>query len=117
VNGISYTTTSQKPKLTQKQKRRRYYVASLIIALVSVFFFLLITNLFYAAFYGALLGLFLILFLIPADKRPKDLERRKRDADRRAHFIGGHGGGGKGLIHFEGSGPTPHRPEIDEERL
>lgn len=92
-------------------------MASLIIVLVSIFFFLLISNLFYAAFYGALLGLFLLLFLIPADKRPKDLERRKRDADRRAHFIGGAGGGGKGLIHFEGSGPTPHRPELDEDRL
>jgi len=117
VIGVSSTTNPQKPKLTQNQKRRRYCVASLLIALVSIFFFLLITNLFFAAFYGALLGLFLLLFLIPPDKRPKDLERRKRDADRRAHFIGGHGGGGKGLIHFEGSGPTPHRPEIDEEKL
>lgn len=85
--------------------------------LVSIFFFLLITNLFYAAVYGALLGLILLLFLIPADKRSKDLERRKRNADRRAQFIGDHGGGGKGLIHFEGSGPTPHRPDIYEEKL
>ncbi|MFX1341174.1 MAG: hypothetical protein ACFFAL_00625, partial [Promethearchaeota archaeon] len=71
-------------------------MASLIIVLVSIFFFLLITNIFYAGVYGALLGLILLLFLLPADKRTKDLERRKRDADRRAHFIGGHGGGGKG---------------------
>jgi hypothetical protein len=78
---------------------------------------MLAINLFFAAFYGVLLGLFLLLFLIPSEKYPKDLERRKLDADRRAHFIGGHGGGGKGLIHFEGSGPTPHRPEIDEEKL
>jgi uncharacterized membrane protein YfcA len=91
-------------------------VASLIIVLVSIFFFLLIINLFYASVYGALLGLILLLFLLPADKRTKDLERRKRNADRRAHFIGGPGGGGKGLIHFEGDGPTPHRPEIDEEK-
>ncbi len=85
--------------------------------LISIFFFLLITSLFFAAFYGALLGLFLLLFIIPADKRPKDLERRTRDADRRTHFIGGHGGGGKGLIHFEGDGSTPYRPEIEEEKL
>ena len=85
--------------------------------LVSIFLFLLLTNLFYAAFYGALLGLILLLFLIPSDRYPKDLKRRKRDVDRRAHFIGGRGGGGKGLIHFEGSGPTSHRPEIDEEKL
>ncbi|MFW9984044.1 MAG: hypothetical protein ACFFCB_04865 [Candidatus Odinarchaeota archaeon] len=115
--GVSNTANSQKPKLTQNQKRRRYFVASVLIVLISIFFFLLITNLFYAAFYGALLGLILLLFLIPADKHPKDLVRRKRDVDRRAHFIGGYGGGGKGLIHFEGDGPTPHRPEIEEEKL
>ena len=114
--GVSNTTKSLKPKLTQRQKHRRYIVASLFIVLFSIFGFLLITNLFFAAFYGALLGLFLLLFLIPSDKRPKSLERIKRDADRRAHFIGGHGGAGKGLIHFEGDGPTPHRPEIDEEK-
>ena len=114
--GVSSATNSQKPQLTQRQKRRRYYVASFLLVLFSIFFFLLIIHLFYAAFYGALLGLFLLLFLIPADKRPKELERRKRDADRRAYFIGGYGGG-KGLIHFEGDGPTPHRPEIEEEKL
>lgn len=117
VIGVTRESNTQNSRFTQSQIWRRFAIISLLIALVSVFIFLLTISISLAAFYGVLLVLFIIIMLLPSDKPSKDLERIKRDIDRRTHFVSGYGGGGKGLIHFEGEGPAPYDPRTDEEKL
>ncbi|MFX1564804.1 MAG: hypothetical protein ACFFCH_02315 [Promethearchaeota archaeon] len=49
---------------------------------------------------------------LPRDQVPKDLERIRRDLDRRTYFMAG--SHGKGLIHFENGGSTPAK-KTDED--
>jgi len=117
VIGVSQKSKSQKPRFKLSQRGRQFAFVSLLIALISIFIFLLTISISLAGFYGVFVVLFIFILFLPPDKPPKELERTRRDIDRRALFIGGYGGGGKGLISFEGDGPTPHRPEIDEDKL
>lgn len=115
--GVAKEANTQKSRFTKSQIWRRLAIIALLMALVSIFFLLLTISISLAGFYGVLLVLFSIIMLLPSDKPSKDLERIKRDVDRRTHFVGGYGGGGKGLIHFEDGRPTPYDPRTDEEKL
>ncbi len=117
VIGVTEKPETQKSRSTRSQKGRQFAFISLLLVLVSIFIFLLTISISLAGFYGVFLVLFIIIMLLPSDRSSKDLERIKRDIDRRTHFVSGYGGGGKGLIHFEDGGPTPYDPRTDEEKL
>ena len=101
-----------KPKLTIRQKQRTSCVLILLLVFTLIFIYLLFTYVIYALIWGVFCILFVIFMALPRDRVPKDLERTRRDIDRRTYFSAG--SHGKGLIHFENGGPT--RPEkIDED--
>ena len=111
VIGISKEKET-KPKLTTRQKQRATCVLILLLVFTLIFIYLLLTYVIYALIWGVFCIIFLVFMALPRDQVPKDLERTKRDIDRRTHFPAG--GYGKGLIHFENGGPT-HPEKTDED--
>lgn len=61
---------------------------------------------------GLLIFLFMIFMMVSREPIPKDLERLKRDTERRAHVPGL--GGGHGVLFLENGGPTPYQKEDED---
>lgn len=111
VIGISKEIKT-KPKLTTRQKQRATCVVMLLGIFTLIFIYLLFSlNVIYALIWGFFCILFVVFMALPRDRVTKDLERTRRDIDRRTYFSTG--AYGKGLIHFENGGPT--RPEKTDE--
>lgn len=106
------TKSKVKIRPTAEQNRRSFCLVALLIVLTAILIVLVIENILFGAIYGIFYFLFLVFMMLPRDRVPKDLERVRRDADRRAHFPAG--GYGKGLLHLEDGGPT-RRDRKDED--
>ena len=61
---------------------------------------------------GVLLGLPVVYLAMSREPLHKDVERLKRDTDRRAHVPAF--GGGHGVLFFEDGGPTKPNPQEEE---
>lgn len=95
--------------MSREQRRRETCLLVLFLFLTLIFTGLLITVPFFAVLFGLFAGLFFIFLILPQDRVPPDLNRIRRDINRRAHFPAG--GYGKGVVSFEDGGPTPYQKE------
>jgi hypothetical protein len=101
----------KKPKRTEDQKRRELCILVLILFIAFFFVYLLFLMPVFGLLFGLFASLFLFFMALPRDRVPKDLERIRRDIDRRTYFQTG--SSGRGIIPFENGGPT--KPKRDNE--
>ncbi len=99
-----------RPRLTTNQKRRETCILILLLLFSLFFLYLLLLNPLFALLWGFFCILFVVFMALPRDRVPKDLERIRRDIDRRTHFRSF----GTGLLHFENGGPTKPKPHEDD---
>ncbi|MFW9831040.1 MAG: hypothetical protein ACFFD8_04635 [Candidatus Thorarchaeota archaeon] len=89
---------------TAEQNKRSFCYVTLFVVLSAILILLIIENILLAAIFGTFYFLFIVYLMVPRDRVPKDLERIRRDLNRRTHFPAG--AYGKGLLHLEDGGPT-----------
>jgi hypothetical protein len=111
VSGIP-TSRDKKSSTRSREERRRESCILILILICTLFFaYLLVLNPVYAGLFGLFFALFLTFMLLPRDQPPKELERLKRDTNRRAYVPPF--GGGSGVLFLEDGGPT--KPEKSDE--
>ncbi len=112
VIGMSTAKNQRKPTVNAAQKRRNACIVIVSLIFIGYLSYLLLLNPVFAGLFGLFFALLLIVMAFPRDRPPKDLERLKRDTNRRAH-IPPFGAGG-GVLFLENGGPTkPPKPDED----